>query len=387
MIMKRLFKLISLVCVILLLFNYSAFAKAEPANDLNIQAKSAVLMEASTGKILYEQNSHEKLPPASVTKVMTMLLIMEAIDNGKISFDDMVTSSEYAASMGGSQIYLEPGEQMSVHDMLKAIAVASGNDASVAMAEHIYGSEEAFVKAMNDKAKELGMNDTNFVNCNGLDADNHYTSAYDIALMSRELLKHPKIHDYLTIWIDSLRDGKFGLANTNKLIRFYPGANGIKTGSTGKALYCLSASAKRDGMQLIAVIMAAPNTKERFNAATKLLDYGFANYSIVSGAKKGELVGELDVLKGITNKVNLVTASDFNALIKKGQQGNIDKNVNIADNLHAPVEKGQKVGEIVFSAGGEEVGKVDVITSEAVEKVSVDKVFIKLVKHWLNARK
>lgn len=387
MIMKRLFKLISLVCVILLLFNYSAFAKAEPANDLNIQAKSAVLMEASTGKILYEQNSHEKLPPASVTKVMTMLLIMEAIDNGKISFDDMVASSEYAASMGGSQIYLEPGEQMSVHDMLKAIAVASGNDASVAMAEHIYGSEEAFVKAMNDKAKELGMNDTNFVNCNGLDADNHYTSAYDIALMSRELLKHPKIHDYLTIWIDSLRDGKFGLANTNKLIRFYPGANGIKTGSTGKALYCLSASAKRDGMQLIAVIMAAPNTKERFNAATKLLDYGFANYSIVSGAKKGELVGELDVLKGITNKVNLVTASDFNALIKKGQQGNIDKKVNIADNLHAPVEKGQKVGEIVFSAGGEEVGKVDVITSEAVEKVSVDKVFIKLVKHWLNARK
>jgi D-alanyl-D-alanine carboxypeptidase (penicillin-binding protein 5/6) len=387
MIMKRLFKLISLVCVILLLFNYSAFAKAEPANDLNIQAKSAVLMEASTGKILYEQNSHEKLPPASVTKVMTMLLIMEAIDNGKISFDDMVTSSEYAASMGGSQIYLEPGEQMSVHDMLKAIAVASGNDASVAMAEHIYGSEETFVKAMNDKAKELGMNDTNFVNCNGLDADNHYTSAYDIALMSRELLKHPKIHDYLTIWIDSLRDGKFGLANTNKLIRFYPGANGIKTGSTGKALYCLSASAKRDGMQLIAVIMAAPNTKERFNAATKLLDYGFANYSIVSGAKKGELVGELDVLKGITNKVNLVTASDFNALIKKGQQGNIDKKVNIADNLHAPVEKGQKVGEIVFSAGGEEVGKVDVITSEAVEKVSVDKVFIKLVKHWLNARK
>lgn len=385
--MKRLFKLISLVCVILLLFNYSAFAKAEPANDLNIQAKSAVLMEASTGKILYEQNSHEKLPPASVTKVMTMLLIMEAIDNGKISFDDMVASSEYAASMGGSQIYLEPGEQMSVHDMLKAIAVASGNDASVAMAEHIYGSEEAFVKAMNDKAKELGMNDTNFVNCNGLDADNHYTSAYDIALMSRELLKHPKIHDYLTIWIDSLRDGKFGLANTNKLIRFYPGANGIKTGSTGKALYCLSASAKRDGMQLIAVIMAAPNTKERFNAATKLLDYGFANYSIVSGAKKGELVGELDVLKGITNKVNLVTASDFNALIKKGQQGNIDKKVNIADNLHAPVEKGQKVGEIVFSAGGEEVGKVDVITSEAVEKVSVDKVFIKLVKHWLNARK
>ncbi|MBZ4646822.1 MAG: D-alanyl-D-alanine carboxypeptidase [Clostridia bacterium] len=385
--MKRLFKLISLVCVILLLFNYSAFAKAEPANDLNIQAKSAVLMEASTGKILYEQNSHEKLPPASVTKVMTMLLIMEAIDNGKISFDDMVTSSEYAASMGGSQIYLEPGEQMSVHDMLKAIAVASGNDASVAMAEHIYGSEEAFVKAMNDKAKELGMNDTNFVNCNGLDADNHYTSAYDIALMSRELLKYPKIHDYLTIWIDSLRDGKFGLANTNKLIRFYPGANGIKTGSTGKALYCLSASAKRDGMQLIAVIMAAPNTKERFNAATKLLDYGFANYSIVSGAKKGELVGELDVLKGITNKVNLVTASDFNALIKKGQQGNIDKKVNIADNLHAPVEKGQKVGEIVFSVGGEEVGKVDVITSEAVEKVSVDKIFIKLVKHWLNARK
>ncbi|MDK2801489.1 MAG: hypothetical protein PWP27_429 [Clostridiales bacterium] len=385
--MKKLIKLISLVCVMLLFLNYSIVTKAEPTNNLDIQAKSAVLMEASTGQILYELNSHQKLPPASVTKVMTMLLIMEALESGKISLDDMVTASEYAASMGGSQIYLAPGEQMSVHDMLKAIAVASGNDASVAMAEHIFGSEEAFVKAMNDKAKALGMKDTNFVNCNGLDVENHYTSAYDIALMSRELLKYPKIHEYLTIWTDSLRNGEFGLANTNKLVRFYKGANGIKTGSTSRALYCLSASANRDGMQLIAVVMAAPTSRDRFNAASKLLDHGFANYTIVNSTKKGELVGELDVIKGMVGKVKLATASDLNLLVKKGEENSITKNIDIVNNVLAPVDKGQKVGEITFSLNDKQIGKVDIVTLETVEKVSVNKVFTKLIKHWLNARK
>jgi D-alanyl-D-alanine carboxypeptidase (penicillin-binding protein 5/6) len=385
--MKKLIKLISLVCVMLLFLNYSIVTKAEPTNNLDIQAKSAVLMEASTGQILYELNSHQKLPPASVTKVMTMLLIMEALESGKISLDDMVTASEYAASMGGSQIYLAPGEQMSVHDMLKAIAVASGNDASVAMAEHIFGSEEAFVKAMNDKAKALGMKDTNFVNCNGLDVENHYTSAYDIALMSRELLKYPKIHEYLTIWTDSLRNGEFGLANTNKLVRFYKGANGIKTGSTSRALYCLSASANRDGMQLIAVVMAAPTSRDRFNAASKLLDHGFANYTIVNSTKKGEQVGELDVIKGMVGKVKLATASDLNLLVKKGEENSITKNIDIVNNVLAPVDKGQKVGEITFSLNDKQIGKVDIVTLETVEKVSVNKVFTKLIKHWLNARK
>jgi len=370
----------------LLLLNNTMIVSADEAVQLDIKAKSAVLMEASTGKILYEKNSHERLRPASVTKVMTMLLIMEALESNKISLDDMVVCSEYAAGMGGSQIYLEPGEQMSVHDLLKAVAVASGNDASVALAEHISGSEQAFVNAMNEKAKELGMNDTNFVNCNGLDVEGHYTSAYDIALMSRELLKHPKIFDYTTIWTDSLRNGEFGLANTNKLIRFYPGANGLKTGSTSKALYCLSATAKRDDMQLIVAIMASPTTKDRFADATKLLDYGFANYAVAQGVSAGERIGEIPVVKGTSRSVNIITASDFNALVSKGKQGKIEKRLEVSDTILAPVDKGQKVGHIKFFIDNEEIGKVDIVTDEAVEKITAPKVFVRLVKSWLNAR-
>ena len=384
--MKKFARFFSLIFVMLIFLNYPVAAQTDSISNLDINAKSALLIEASTGQILFEQNIHERLPPASVTKTMTLLLIMEALDSGRISLEDTVTCSDFASSMGGSQVYLAPGEQMSVHDMLKAIAVASANDASVAMAEHIYGSEEAFVKAMNDKAVELGMENTHFVNCSGLDAEGHYTSAYDIGLMSRELLKYPKIHDYLTIWTDSLRDGEFGLANTNKLIRFYEGANGIKTGSTSKALYCLSASAKRDDMQLIAVIMAAPTTRDRFDGATKLLNYGFANYSVTSGTKEGEAVGELEVLKGMENKVRLVASKDFNLLVKKGQQDNIERKVDVAENIMAPVEKGQKVGEITFTIEGEELGKVDIITAEQVQKVSINRVFIKLITLWLNAR-
>lgn len=384
--MRYLSKIISLICGLVFIFNNIIITKAENTAELNIPAKSAVLMEASTGKVLYELNSHERLAPASITKIMTMLLIIEAIDSGKISFEDTVTCSEYAASMGGSQIWLEPGEQMSVHDMLRAIAVASANDASVAMAEFIAGSNEAFVSAMNEKAKQLGMKDTNFVNCNGLDAENHYTSAYDIALMSRELLKHPKIHDYLTIWMDSLRDGEFGLVNTNKLIRFYQGANGIKTGSTSIAKFCLSASAKRDDMQLIAVVMAAESSQERFSAASKLLDYGFANYSIVNPIKKGEVVGSLEVSKGMERKVNAVTADNPSLLVKKGQEEKIEENIQFSGKLLAPVDKSQKIGEITYLLDGQEVGKVDLIAETAIEKISMNKVFVRLIEHWLNIK-
>lgn len=388
--MKRVCRLFSLLCAVFLLFNViivtEVWASPQETQDLDIKAKSAVLMEVSTGKILYEQNSHEKLLPASVTKVMTMLLIMEALENNRIALDDIVTTSEYAAGMGGSQVYLAPGEQMSLHDMLKAIAVASGNDASVAMAEHIYGSEDAFVKAMNERAKELGMHDTHFMNSNGLDEENHFTSAHDIALMSRELLKYPKIHEYLNIWMDSLRDGEFELVNTNKLVKFYKGANGIKTGSTSKALYCLAASAEREGMQLVAAIMAAPTSAERFRSASKLLDYGFANYMVVTGAGKGEQVGDLEVLKGMSPSVKLETASDFALLVEKGKQGAIDKAFDIADNVEAPVEKGQKSGEIIFSLNGEEIGRVNVVTAEAVEKITVKKVFSKMFLQWMNVK-
>ncbi len=385
--MRKLVKVFSFVCIVLLLFNHLTLVViAKSTEDLDIKAKSAILIEGSTGKILYEKNSHEKLPPASVTKVMTMLLIMEAIENNRISYDDIVVTSDYASSMGGSQVFLGPGEQMTVHDMLKAIAIASANDASVAMSEHIYGSEEAFVNAMNEKANELGMSDTTFVNCNGLDVENHLTSANDIALASRELLKYPKIHEYLTIWIDSLREGEFGLANTNKLIRFYKGANGIKTGSTSKALYCLSASAERDGMQLIAVVMAAPSSKVRFNNASKLLDYGFANYAVVDGAKKEEIIGKIEISKGVVREVELTPDSNFDLLVEKGRQGDIEKNINIADNVIAPVEKGQKVGEMLYYLDGEEIGKVNIVTKQGVDKISIGKVFGLFVKEWMNVQ-
>ena len=253
---------------------------AAAEDGISFNAKSVILTEASTGKTLFESNSHESLPPASVTKIMTMLLIMEAIDRGEISYDTVVTASERAKSMGGSTIFLDTNEKMSVEDLLKGIAVASGNDACVAMAEHLCGSEEAFAAKMNERAAQLGMKDTHFVNCNGLDAPGHYTSAYDIALMSRELMRHKDIFKFTTIWMDSLRGGKFSLANTNKLIRFYSGANGLKTGSTSVAGCCISAAAKRGEMQLIAVVLGAPTSKERFAAASNLLNYGFANYGV-----------------------------------------------------------------------------------------------------------
>ena len=320
------------------------------SNSLNLESQSAILIEQSTGQILYSHNIHEQLRPASVTKVMIILLIMEALDSGKISLTDSVPCSENASSMGGSQIWLDPRETLSVDEMLKAICVASANDCVVAMAEYIAGSEEAFVQMMNDKAKELGMNDTCFKNCHGLDEDGHVTSAYDISLMSKELLNnHPSITKYTTIWTDSLRDGKSQLSNTNKLIKNYKGATGLKTGSTGLALYNLSASATRDDLSLIAVIMKAPSTKVRFAEAQKLLDYGFNTFSFKQFGKKGDVVKNVLVNKGVKSNVDAIYEQNAGTLLEKGNDKNIEQNLTLENNISAPITAGQKLGEVSFS--------------------------------------
>ena len=319
-------------------------------NSLNLESASAILIEQSTGQILYSHNIHEQLRPASVTKVMSILLIMEALDSGKISLNDSVPCSETASSMGGSQIWLDPRETLTVDEMLKAICVASANDCVVAMAEYIAGSEEGFVQMMNDKAKQLDMNDTTFKNCHGLDEDGHVTSSYDISLMSRELLSnHPQITKYTTIWTDSLRDGKSQLSNTNKLIKTYKGATGLKTGSTGLALYNLSASATRDNLSLIAVIMKAPSTKIRFEEAQKLLDYGFNTFSFKQFGKKGDFVQNISLSKGTKSSVNLVLEKDSGTLIEKGKDKEIEQTIKINENISAPIYADQKLGEITFT--------------------------------------
>ena len=308
-------------------------------NTLNLESGAAILIEQTTGKILYAHNMHEQLRPASVTKIMSILLIMEAIDGGRIKYEDTVPCSENAHAMGGSQIWLDTTENLTVRDMLKSICVVSANDCTVAMAEYLAGSEEAFVQMMNAKAKTLGMNDTCFKNCHGIDEDGHVTSAYDIALMSKELLNnHPSITEFTTIWMDSIRDGKSSLVNTNKLIRNYKGATGLKTGSTSIALYNLSASATRNGLSLIGVIMKAPTTKIRFAEATKILNYGFANYNSKNFGNKGDVICTADINKGIKSKVNLVLEKDASVLVKKGDNGNITQNIIIDKNIIRPIE-------------------------------------------------
>lgn len=339
--------------------------------DLKLDCGSAVLIEQHSGQVLYEQNMHEKLRPASVTKVMTVLLIMEAIDSGKISYTDKIPCSENASSMGGSQIWLDPREELSVDEMLKAICVVSANDCTVAMAEYLEGSQEAFVAKMNEKAKSLGMNDTTFKNCHGIDEDGHVTSSYDISLMSRELLnKHPTITKYTTIWMDSLRDGKSSLVNTNKLIRNYKGATGLKTGSTSLALYNLSASATRDDLSLIAVIMKAPNTKTRFAEAEKLLDYGFNNFEYKKLAVKNDIIKQVGINKGIEHSVNAILETDSGILIKKGQDKNIEQQLEIPDTISAPIEQGEVLGTIVYRLNGEEIGNVNIISEKSVKRNS-----------------
>ncbi len=340
--------------------------------------KSALLMDMTTGKVLYEKNAHEKLAPASVTKVMTMLLIMEAIDSGKISWNDTVTVSEAAAAKGGSQIYLKVGETMPVTDMLKSISVSSANDCACAMAEHIAGSEDAFVEAMNHRAEELGMKDTHFVNCTGLDdgenAKEHLTSAYDIALMSRELMKnHPDIMKFTTIWMDTVRGGAFGLANTNKLIRFYPGATGLKTGFTSAAGYCLSATAQREGLSLIAVVMGAATSQERFAACKSMLDFGFANYALVTPEMPQSTT--VTVKLGHEKSVAAVPAEESALLIDKSQRQSVTTHVELEETVTAPVSKGQKLGTLTIKAGEQVLAQIPMVAQEGVERLGFWELF------------
>ena len=352
-------------------------------NSLNLESGSAVLMEQTTGQVLYEHNPHEQLRPASVTKVMSILLIMEAIDSGRISFTDKVSCSENARSMGGSQIWLNETEQLTVDEMLKAICVVSANDCTVAMAEHLAGSEELFVEQMNQKAKELGMNDTIFKNCHGIDEDGHVTSSYDIALMSRELMtKHPQITKYTTIWMDSLRDGKSELVNTNKLVRNYSGCTGLKTGSTSLALYNLSATATRDNLSLIAVIMKAPNTATRFAEAKKLLDFGFNTYEFKQFNQKGETIMQIPVQKGISVSIEAIIKEDGGILLKKGEDKDITQTIQLPNSISAPIFEGQHLGEIVYSKGNDILLTAEIVAKSEVKKMSFGNVLTQVYQKW-----
>ena len=364
-----------LIFIMILSMQVLVLADFQPTS----QPRSYVLMDYDTGTVLAENNSGESCPIASVTKVMTMLLCMEALQSGKISMNDMVTASEYACSMGGSQIYLEPGEQMSVEELLKSVAVGSANDASVVLAEHIMGSELAFVDAMNERAKTLGMKNTHFMNCNGLDEDNHYSSAMDVAIMSRELLKHKTIRPFLAIWMDSVRNGEFGLTNTNKLIRFYNGAIGIKTGSTSNAKYCLSSAAVRDDLTLIGVVLGAETTSERFEIAKQLLNYGFSNYNIETIIEEGASFGEVDIIKGKKDRMGVVAQSSFKRLSNKQSGENVDTKIIMDDDIDAPVNKGDVVGKIEIMESDKKIGEINLVADQSVLRLSFVDVFGKLI--------
>ena len=350
------------------------------AQPLSVDAKSCILMEKETGKVLYAENEHAALEPASVTKVMTLLLVMEAIDSGTLRYEDMVGVSAYAASMGGSQVYLKENEQMSVEDLLKAVCVASGNDAAVALAEHVAGSAENFVARMNQRSAELGMEDTTFLNCTGLPAQGHVTSAYDIALMSRELiLNHPDIRRFTTIWMDSLRDGAFTLSNTNKLVRFYEGTTGLKTGSTDAAGYCISATAEREGMELIAVIMGSPTGPQRFESAKVLLSYGFSLYSLVH-VQPEQVLPAVPVALGTSDYVQPVLGAGDALLLEKSQAADLGQEVHLVESLQAPGEAGQAMGELVVTAGEREVARIPLVAGEAVERLNYGQILARCLK-------
>lgn len=341
--------------------------------DFNFKSKSQILIEMNTGTVIYENNADEKAYPASVTKIMTMLLIMEAIDSGKISYEDKVTCSENAAAMGGSQIWFKVGEQLTIDEALKSICVVSANDVCFAMAEMIGGNEENFVKMMNDKAKELDMTGTNFVNCHGIDDPNHYTTARDIAKMSIELMtKHPEITKYTTIWMDTIRNGEFQLSNTNKLIRYYDGATGLKTGFTSTALYNLSATATKGEMSLVAVVLTAPSSDVRNEEAKQLLNYGFANYSVQKVCQKGEVIDNVKVNKNLSSNVDIALESDISILTEKGKKLEYDKEINIEKEYIAPMKKGDKVGTVMYKdKEGNEIGTVNVIVNQDVDKSGI----------------
>ena len=370
------------ICVLLVAGLLLALALPAGAVELDVAGKSALLMDAATGKVLYEKNAHEPLAPASVTKVMTMLLIMEAIDSGKIGWDDMVTASEAAAAKGGSQIYLKVGETMSVTDMVKSIAVSSANDCACAMAEHLAGSESAFVDRMNSRAAELGMEHTHFVNCTGLDDDpqaqQHRTCAYDIALMSRQLLvNHPDIKKFTTIWMDTVRNGPFGLANTNKLVRFYSGATGLKTGFTSGAGYCLAASAQRDGMELIAVVMGAESSGERFAACKSMLDYGFANFALVAPEVERQTV---PVKLGTATHVAVVPGENPKLLIDKGQKSEVQVDIRLEEQVTAPVSQGQKLGTMTVRCGEQPLAEIPMVAQTGVRRLEWGQIFLRVLR-------
>ena len=370
-------KLRSFLLALLVLVSLAAPAAAE---ELAVDAQACLLMEKTTGEVLYAVNEHEQLEPASVTKIMTLLLVMEAIDSGSLRYDDMVTASAYACSMGGSQIWLKENEQMTVEEMLKAVCVASANDASVALAEHIAGSAEAFVEKMNQRAAELGMEDTHFVNPTGLPAEGHVTSAYDIALMSRELiLHHPDIRRFTTIWMDTLRDGEFGLSNTNKLIRYYEGATGLKTGSTDSALYCLSATAEREGMELIAVILKSPTSTQRFESAKVLLNYGFAAYGLAE-VEPEEPLTAIPVRLGTAASVTVEMEGEEKLLVTKDKIGTMEVQTQLETELAAPVEKGQQVGTLTVTSGEEILAQLPLVAGETVERLSYGQIFLRCLR-------
>ncbi len=348
-------------------------------SDEELSSPSAILMEPTTHKILFEKNANEQRACASITKVMTLLLVMEAIEDGKISYDEIVTTSEHAKSMGGSDIWLEVGEQMTVDEMIKATAVASANDAAVALAEHLCGTEDEFVAQMNVRAKELGMENTVFKNCNGLDEEGHLTTAYDVAIMSCELMKHEKIFDYTTIWIDTLRGGETQIVNTNKLLKSYNGITGLKTGTTGDAGSCITATATRDGLSLCAVVLGSSTGTERFKDAATLLDYGFANYEILSFDAKSESLTEIAVTNGMQDSVSLSCTGNSNMIVAKGSVDKVEQKIELKENLEAPVKKGQKAGTLTFTLDGNTVSQFDIVTTQDVAKISFSAVFCELL--------
>ena len=374
--------ILSLLVTMLPLPVAAAEATTAPTPAFTPNCKSAVLMEASTGKVLYAHNPAEAMPPASVTKIMTLLLVMECMDTGALKWEDKVTASAHAASMGGSQIYLKEGEQMSARDLIKSVVIASANDAAVALAEHTYGSEEAFVARMNQRAAELGMTNTHFENTNGLDdtAQNHVTSAGDIAIMSRELIKHTEILEFSSTWMDTIRDGQFGLTNTNRLVRFYRGCNGLKTGSTAKAGFCVSVTAEREGMTLICVIMGAENRDIRNAEAQKLLDWGFATYGLfVTEAGK---LGPIYVTGGKQDEV-MLTYPRFTAVLPKGEISAVEFEVTLPKTLTAPIRRGEAVGKITYTCKGEILGEVSVLSSETVERITFGELWGRILKYVL----
>ena len=374
-------KCLAMVSSVLLAFSLVLPVSAAPSEGqtLSFDCKSAILMDARTGEVLFSQNADEALPPASVTKVMTLLLVMEAIEDGRLSLDDVVTASAHASSMGGSQIFLKEGEQMTVEDLVKSVVIASANDAALALAEHLSGSEEAFVARMNERASELGMANTHFENTNGLDdtVERHVTSARDIALMSRELIKHEKITEFASIWQDTIRGGEFGLTNTNRLVRFYRGATGLKTGSTAKAGFCISATAERDGMSLICVIMGAPSRDIRNAAATSLLDWGFANFALYT--HRASDLSPLRVCGGVSESCAL-RAEEFSAVVPRGEVSRVSVRTELPDALDAPVAEGDEVGRIVYTLGERELGSVPILACESVERVGFWGIFARILR-------